>query len=207
MKSEQRHQLQTNVLANQAGKAIEQAKPYTAITIGGIAVFALLGIGWAIWHNSSLKANSSAWSEYYFANGKPDQLVAVYEDYPSSSAAEWARQAEADSRMEEGLDLVFRDRKTANELFEKAKKNYEVVSESATQPALRARATLGLAQAYESLGDNEKAIAQYKKLQQMDAVEPRWQKKSNGVLNGSMEKTQNPFLHGIRISPRPRVLL
>ena len=172
MKSEHRHQLQTNILADQAGKAIVQAKPYTAMTLGAIAVVAVVGVGLAIWHNSYQRSNSNAWTDYFFANGRADDLIAVYEDFPGSTAADWARQAEADSRMEEALDLAYRDRKTADEIFERARKGYEAVANSTSQPLLKARATFGLAQVHESLGDSEKAISTYKLLKQMESVSP-----------------------------------
>ncbi len=37
MKSERRHELQTNVLANQAGQAIEKTKPFANLVLLGIA--------------------------------------------------------------------------------------------------------------------------------------------------------------------------
>ncbi len=175
MKSEHRHQLQTNVLADQTGKAIEQAKPFTPIVLGGIAVVSILGIVMAIWHNSSLNTESKAWTDFYFATGSQnpaaDDWAPIHEDYPNTAAAGWARQAQADRYLQQGLDLIFRDKKQAEDVLQKASKGYDALIDS-HDPLLRVRATFGLAQVYETMGDAEKATSNYKKLLQMQSVTP-----------------------------------
>lgn len=65
MKTERRHELQTNVLADWLGRQIEAIRPYTNIIIG-VAVVLLVVIGvYSIWSAWSRSAAAQAWTEYF----------------------------------------------------------------------------------------------------------------------------------------------
>ncbi len=172
MKSERRHELQTNVLANQAGQAIEKTKPFANLVLLGIAAVVVLALIFGFWQSQAQRRIATAWSEYYFAaaSGDADQLAPVYEDYASTPAAGWARQAEADSQLSRGLDTFYLDRQQADDLFKSARSGYEAILDETNDSLLRSRATIGLAQVLESQGEVEKAIAEYKKLLTMEGV-------------------------------------
>ncbi len=64
----------------------------------------MLALIFGFWQSQAQRRIATAWSEYYFAaaSGDADQLAPVYEDYASTPAAGWARQAEADSQLSRG---------------------------------------------------------------------------------------------------------
>jgi hypothetical protein len=168
MKSEERHKLETNYLADHLGDGISKIKPYTNLIIGGIALLIIGGVVYAIFQNSNANKNAEAWHEMFLANGDSDMLTKVYEDYENTAAAPWARQRQADSQLARALDQVYVDKDQAMELTKQAKENYEAVLSASTDPMLRTRATLGLAKACETEGDADGAITHYRKLLTMD---------------------------------------
>lgn len=164
MKSERRHQLQTNELANQTSQALQASAPYARFAVIGLIGVVLAAIILGVWHSSAEKLNATAWSEYYFKLGKPDEMKQVYEDFPSSSANGWALQTEADSNLVKATRDIYINRADADGLLLIAKRNYEKILGSSPNPTLKVRATYGLAQTYEAMGNSEKAVETYKQL-------------------------------------------
>jgi hypothetical protein len=68
------------------------------------------------------------------------------------------------------MDSVYVDREQADTLFRRARSNYSGILEKSNDPMLRARATLGMAQAFEGSGEVDKAIAEYKNVLAMTQV-------------------------------------
>ncbi len=168
MKSEERHKLETNYLADHLGDSISKVKPYTNLIIGGFALLIIGGVVYAVIQNSNANKNAEAWHEMFLANGDSDMLTKVYEDYENTAAAPWARQRQADSQLARAIDQVYIDKDQAMELAKQAKENYEEVLKKSFDPMLRSRATLGLAKACETEGDAEGAVTHYRKLLTMD---------------------------------------
>jgi len=168
MKSETRHKLETNYLADHLGDSISKVKPFTNFILGGIVVLVLAGIVFAYMQNTSARKNAEAWNEMFLADGDSDQLTRVYEDFENTAAAPWARQRQADSQLGRAIEQVYIDKDQALELVKQSKESYEAVLEKSSEPMLRARATLGLAKACETEGDAEGAIMHYRKLLTMD---------------------------------------
>lgn len=65
MKTERRHELQTNVLADWLGRQIDALRPYanTIITVVAVVVVAL--VGYSIWNQWSKSAAAAAWGEFF----------------------------------------------------------------------------------------------------------------------------------------------
>ncbi|MFO1065351.1 MAG: hypothetical protein U0892_15910 [Pirellulales bacterium] len=86
MKSERRHELQTNYLADHLGTAVEGGKPFGVWIVGGIIGVALAALGYGIYTSFSQKADSQAWSQYYFqlANTDSEAFQSVIDDHPKS---------------------------------------------------------------------------------------------------------------------------
>ncbi|MGN6546911.1 MAG: hypothetical protein ACTHK7_17790 [Aureliella sp.] len=166
MKSQRRHELQTNYLADHLGTAAQASKPFAMWVTIAVAAVVVLGIGYGIYASQTHKANSEAWGEYYFNIGTGDAEVfrQVAEDHPNTSAAHWAQQAWADNQLMIGLDQIYTNRKEAEENIQRAIDAYNDVLKSADEEELKNRAAIGLAQAYESIGKLDDATRYYQQV-------------------------------------------
>lgn len=166
MKSERRHELEKNELADRLATGIESTKSIMPALLGGLALVAVAAIAWGFYSNYTKQQASVAWTEFYFNlnGGDADSFVDLADDHPSSAAAGWARQVAADNFLQRGITELYRDKKSGEELLGKAIKEFEVVDKTASNPELRAKAALGLAQAHESLGDMDKAASYYQQV-------------------------------------------
>jgi len=168
MKSERRHELEKNTLADWLGNAIEQIKPYASTILLGILgiVVVWFAANWWMEHNSAAQAN--AWDAYYTAFEDPNPSEGfgkVAELYPRSDVALWATVSEADFRLNYGSNQLFSaNRVMAKQELKKAIDGYLTVLTQATLPPLRERATFGLARAKEAMGDLDEAIKSYEEV-------------------------------------------
>ncbi len=168
MKTQRRHELQTNWLADHLGKQLEAVKPYSKMIAG--VLIGLLAVGIAV--NVITRRQSAdvgrGWSAYFGAMSDPEPgeaLNKVAKDYVGTSAGLWALQSAADSQVSEASMEMFRDPAAARELLKKAKDNYAAVEQAAVrEPMLRQRAVFGLAQVHESLGELDAARTKYEEL-------------------------------------------
>ncbi len=166
MKSERRHELQTNYLADHLGTAVSTSKPYASYVIGGLIVAILAALAYGFYSTQVSKAGAAAWGDYYFNIGSGDAEIfqQVAQDHPGTVAALWAKQAWADNKLLEGLDQLYTDRKAAEETINKAIGAYQEVQSKSYENDLKNRAAMGLAQAYESIGKLDDATKYYKQV-------------------------------------------
>ena len=166
MKSERRHDLQTNELAGTLGSGIEKVQPFVQYVVGGLVIAALAAIGWGVYTSFARKNAAAAWTEYYFTlnTGDAESFKAIADKHPGSAAAVWAQQTAGDEYLADGIDALYRDRGQGTELIKNAIKSFEEVSQSAPSDDLKTRATLGLAQAHEALGEIDKAKDLYQEV-------------------------------------------
>ena len=96
MKSEQRHELETNELSAGLAKSIEQLKPIAGQILTVIGVVLALYAGLSIWNTQTEKTEREAWEAYAFATDSSDpemkglQQVAGDEKYAGTRMSEWA---------------------------------------------------------------------------------------------------------------------
>ncbi|MCO6456361.1 MAG: hypothetical protein J5I93_13765, partial [Pirellulaceae bacterium] len=154
MKTERRHELQTNQLADWLGRNLEGIQPYfKSIVAVGLLLLAAL-FGYLIITSSQTSRLGNSWAAFLAAFGQRDakQLDRVAESNQGTVAGLWARQSLADIKLASGSSQMYQDRDAAAEDLEAAAKAYRAVIEQAAQDAmLRQRALLGLAQASECL--------------------------------------------------------
>lgn len=171
MKSERRHELQQNLLADWLGRQIQAIKPYqNVILLVVAAVFVVAALyGW--WSRQTGRTAAEAWGrliEATLLSGagelNPTEYVAVEEQYPNTAAADCAAVVAGDLHLTYGCDLLFVNKATANQELRKAEENYSRVLEHSRVASLRERATFGLARAAEARGDLEKAMAYYEQI-------------------------------------------
>ncbi|MBX3415083.1 MAG: tetratricopeptide repeat protein [Pirellulales bacterium] len=167
MKTERRHELQTNQLADWMGNSVETAKPYTKL-IAGVVVAAVVIFG-SIYYLSrqTEKRQAEGWEKYFAAMTRPtpDQMQAVADAYRGTAVGSWARLDLADIQAERGTEALFQDRNEANQELRSAMENYRLVAdEPAAGDIPRQRALLGLARASESLNQLDIARDAYNRL-------------------------------------------
>jgi predicted negative regulator of RcsB-dependent stress response len=170
MKTERRHELQHNELSDHMGVLLERIRPYSAgIAISIIAIVVALML-YSFWQGQQQTQNAEAWEAYFAATQSivPDleKLEQVSTQFPREDVGLWARIMLADHQLAEGTEDLFRDRAKARTNLAKAVENYDHVHSNTRDDALRERADIGLARAYEAQGDLEKARQRYQVLLQ-----------------------------------------
>ena len=168
MKSERRHELGHNELAEWLNGGIESIKPYVNTILGVIVLVFVLAVGTTWYVHRSAVESAEAWDGYYNAlsAGNPDELAAVAADYPRSRAARWAEAVAADMHLNSGCNQLFNNRADANIELDKAAELYKQVLKEAVDPVLLDRATYGLARTNEAMGDLEEAKKLYEQVTQ-----------------------------------------
>lgn len=163
MKSERRHELQKNELADWLGEQVNAIKPHAGlISICVVGALLILLVG-ASYFGSEGSAAAKNWSDYFSAYNQrePVKVLEQLAQRKGTPAALWALQSTGDMHLAQGAGLLFSDRTEAKVALEKAEKAYEQVVKEASDPILRTRAELGLGKVYESLCDPEKAALHY----------------------------------------------
>jgi hypothetical protein len=166
MKSERRHQLEQNELADRLGSGIAATQSYLPMILGGLGVLVVGAIAWGIYSSSSEKKTAVAWTEFYFnlASGDAESYVDLAQEFPASSAAGWARLVAGDNFLQRGIESLYRNKAEGVALIEQAIDAFEEVEQDSTTTELRTKALLGLAQANESLGKLEEAANFYQQV-------------------------------------------
>ncbi|HEX4148207.1 MAG TPA: hypothetical protein VHY20_04430 [Pirellulales bacterium] len=166
MKTERRHELQQNELADWLAEKVVQAKEHAGViwaTVLGVVVLVSVGM-----YMSRRSANQTAvaWEEFFNASssGNADQLRRLADAAPDSEAGKWARLGLADQSLQQGIDQLFQDPTAARKSLIGAVESYRWVREHGGDKLLEERAALGLAKAYESQDKLPEARQEYEKL-------------------------------------------
>ena len=160
MKSEERHQLQQNELAEVLGSGINSLAPYgRAIGLAVVGIIAIVFVyNFLAMQNKAHDSTASLDFLLATANEDPESFKRVSQDFGDTTAGAWAQQAQADHNLAAGIDSLFIDRDEANAFLEAATENYKSILANATDPLLKTRANFGLAKAYEAQGELDKAM-------------------------------------------------
>ncbi len=178
MKSERRHELQHNDLAEWIAKANERILPYrTLLLIGGLLVVALLG-GLSLWHSHTLAQAADAWNTMGTPVAMPqfaaEQTISLMDTtagtYRGTPAGQWATVFAADTALTCGMNRILTEKKIGIDYLNDALKRYNdaLNNQSLTIPGAKEQAMFGKARAMEALiqkpDDAEHAKAAYKEL-------------------------------------------
>src|SRR5690349_6891211 len=117
MKSEKRHQLEQNELANWLGQSIKTVEPYLKPIVVGLAIVALAFAAVTWWRGYSARGSATALNQFStaFSQQNIGALDDVAADYPGTTAAHWAALEAANLRLAEGSQLLFIDRANATQ--------------------------------------------------------------------------------------------
>lgn len=164
MKTQRRHELETNTLADWLGRVIAQVTPYRNYL--GTAIVALLVVvligGYSLRRASAKRAE--AWTELLTA-ASPEDFAGVANRYSDSLAGSWAKLRAADGELRAGLQQLFSDRDNALVRLRAAQRLYdELTQQPLGMDFLDQRAAMGAAKSLEALGELEEAGAEYQGL-------------------------------------------
>jgi len=172
MKTERRHELQTNALADWLGDQVERLRPYTRLAVGVlIAIVVAIGL-YSYLSTQSVYRTEQGWQRYFAAidalrqKGDASELTQLAEasEFANTAPGYWAQLSLGDFHLNEGISQLFSDRAAATNSLRAAVDNYSRVTDQRQQPMLAERAILGAARAYESLNELEKARVAYEAL-------------------------------------------
>ena len=166
MKSEERHRLQQNQLADWIGKSITTIKPYQNSILIAVLLVVVGMVAYTVWSRVSAAENTEAWDELNAAleSGNIAKLAKVREDRPNTHAAHVAAVVEADYNLADGCNRLFVSKAVANQELAKAVELYRTVLDQSRNSSLLQRATFGLARAREAKGELERAMELYQEV-------------------------------------------
>jgi hypothetical protein len=166
MKTERRHELQTNVLASSLAHWTESAQPYGKALLAALLAIVIALFAWLYIRSQNQARTSEGWNDYFQAvNNRDDQLLQdVAEQYGGTMVSEWSRLTLADWQLDSGTNRLLVDRSLARDQLREAIEKYQAVNLQASDNTIRERATYGLARAQEAYGELENARETYNKL-------------------------------------------
>ena len=206
MKTDRRHELQTNVLADWIGKHLQQLQGHSKTILAVILLVIAAAIGGTFWAQDQATRVQASWNQFFQAFGERDSeaLEKVAAKNRGTIAGIWAHLAEADLKLAEGLGDLYTNRDNAKENLAEAERNYlAVAAAAANETLLRDRAWFGLGQVYESQAELEKAKEYYNKLvsdSPTSALGKAAKERFDALNDPSTEKWYNWFANQ---KPRP----
>ena len=167
MKTERRHELKTNQLADSLARWIEVARPYSRAGLALIVAAVALVFAWGYLSAQNSRRDADGWQEYFeaFTSRDPrDTLNDTSERYAGLPAGEWSRLVLADIQLDDGTNKLFIEKKDARDELRQASDKYQSILLESRHPMMLDRATFGLARAHEALGLLDKARDEYRSL-------------------------------------------
>jgi hypothetical protein len=162
MKSEHRHDLQTNEL----GKITEKLGSFMEVhgnrLMIGVCVVSLAASVAIYWVRTQRNSDAAAWREMStaIATGKAEDFYDVWVEHKGTPTGLWARVHEAESWLAQGVQDLFRNVELGTEHLKKARDAFQTVVDDRHAPAeVRERGLIGLGRALESLSDGNEADA------------------------------------------------
>ncbi|GAA5505652.1 tetratricopeptide repeat protein [Novipirellula caenicola] len=165
MKSERRHELQENILANYLGRINQSIEPYSRPIGIAVAVLLIGGIGYAIYSSKVSEDRSQATFELLMqqtGSQDPEGLASVSVKYPNTPAAAWAHLYQGSALLAQGTRTLYVNRMDAEDQLNGASKAFRNAIAEGNNELLLSRAYFGIARSEEALGNLDKAIAAYK---------------------------------------------
>jgi hypothetical protein len=164
MKTERRHELETNTLARGLESWKEWLAPYSTAIVTVILVLMAGYVGATMYSAYQSGVNREAWDEYQLAvlGNDMEQLSRTAQggDHGGSAMQEWALIEWSDRQLFEAAEQYLSDREAAKKKLASIAGIYEVVADSDSDE-LRNRARLGLGRTYEMQDRLEDARRQY----------------------------------------------
>jgi hypothetical protein len=171
MKTERRHELETNELARRATVWIEKVKPYSPQIVSVVVVLLVIWVFSSVWGSFSSSQNEAAWDAYSLALNSRDlemqnmRRLADDPTYAGTAVQEWALAAWADRQLALATREYFIDRDAAIKRMQNTVGTYETLATSAGDEQIRNRARFGLGRINEIQDNLDQAREQYDQVQ------------------------------------------
>jgi predicted negative regulator of RcsB-dependent stress response len=168
MKSERRHELQTNDLAGWLGDVYQRIRPYLNAILGGGVLVVVVVVTYVWWSRQTTTQASESWQTVFNAMNANDfaTLEKLVDQNQGTPFAQWVTVAIADLNFNDGSRSLFIDKTEATAKLSKAVEQYNAVLKQTKTPMLLERATFGLARTLESQGKLEEARQAYQQVQE-----------------------------------------
>jgi predicted negative regulator of RcsB-dependent stress response len=170
MKSERRHELQHNALADWLVTTYEQFKPYQNAILGAVLLVAVALLGYRWWQRQTAAHAAEAWLAMNRAeplalplSRNEAEIDRVIQQFRDSTAAQWADITVGDNELASGASNLFGNKGAANEQLSRAVERYQAVPRTAPSMT-RQRVTFWLARALECQGKLPEASKTYKEV-------------------------------------------
>jgi hypothetical protein len=166
MKSERRHELQHNDLAEWFITTYERALPYRSAIIGTMLLLIVAGVAWSIWRGHSQTEAAEAWDMIGPPVMSPDinHLLQASNEYKGAPAGEFAQELAADMILAAAENELFQQKGVATQHLAQAMDLYEKTWQSSSNPIGRQRALFAKARILETEGKLSDATAAYEEL-------------------------------------------
>lgn len=169
MKTERRHDLETNALAGYLTKFIERVRPYSTMLLVAAVVAMGLFVAFSYWQKSRAAQQNEAWNAYNRAIEQPRPDLEVIKQAAEKNAgdpmANWANITWADGQLFRATQLFIQFRGTADKSLQKAEDAYLNLLNSSDDPFVTNRANFGLGRLYEMRNEIDAALDHYNKVE------------------------------------------
>ena len=219
MKSERRHDLETNQLALQVQDVLDRAKPYAsqiALVVVGIIALAYIG---SMWGSANSSTEQSAWDEFTLASYSTDpelnsmKILAENDEYAGTSVPEWAFVAWCDRQILLASQSYLTDRATTTKRLDQVLPIYQALDQDSDNSQIQDRARFGVAQVLEMQGKVDEARTAYARVKgdlsalAADRAEqlksPEVQASCNWLATAELPKRETPSTSGAALGERP----
>jgi predicted negative regulator of RcsB-dependent stress response len=166
MKSERRHELERNVLADWLKEAIDTVKPYTTAIAAAILLVLVASLTITWWSSRASAESGAAWDAFSTAldSRSVAELDRIAETHPKSRVGQWAALTAGELLLREGCDTLFSSKASANQQLRRATDNFIGVLDQSSDRGLLERATFELARAREAQNQLPQAIEKYEQV-------------------------------------------
>ena len=172
MKTERRHELQTNTLAQSLGEGIVKARPYTNQILLAIGAIIVLFLAVGLFRSQARAKRASAWEAYFLATTdsetsaetEQERLRTVLKDFSDTEMADWARLTLGDEGLNRGAELITSDKSEAQKNLNAAMEEYRPLADSSSVPQVRDLANYNMGLCYELQGQLDKAEDSYRRV-------------------------------------------
>jgi hypothetical protein len=167
MKTERRHDLETNSLAIKLANWIESIKPYTNTLLGVAAALVAVTAISSMMNSRSAATEESAWAAYAEAKNSSDpelenlRKLTESEEFAGTRMQEWAHLTWADRQVLVASRIYLRDRGAAKDRLRGARGIYETFAAGARDEQIRDRSHFGLGRVFEMLNRVDEAQREY----------------------------------------------
>jgi predicted negative regulator of RcsB-dependent stress response len=165
MKSQHRHELETNWLAKRVADWLNVIQPYNSLIAGVLVAVVVAVVGFSYYRSASAARQSEAWSTYNQAVGglmpNLETLRESAEEYPDSPVQQWADITWADGQVWLASRSILQNRSAALDMLNRATGVYQGLMKETNDERLKSRAHFGLGRIFELRCELDKAREEY----------------------------------------------